>query len=151
MQTTRRNFIYTLAGVGAFVAFGGSAATVSGQAAEKGGLFPIPAEVYSEPLFSLTAKQFDSFLGSTFTATAEDGRHFRLVLTEVKSLEVPENTIGGYYGEVFSLVFEGPRKGPLVQGRYEIRIAGLPDFTALVVPISRGLKDYEIIVNHLGR
>ena len=150
MQITRRNFIQTLGSAGVFIAAGGATAVFS-QRRVRTDLFPIPAEVYSEPLYSMTANQFEPLIGQAFSATAADGVTAELVLAEVNRLELQANTLRGYYGEVFSLVFEGSRRERLAQDSYEIHVDGLPNFTALVVPTGRVRRKYEIIINHLTR
>lgn len=149
MEISRRNFLRT---AGAAVAFGVASGglRVIGQQ-RSGGLFPLPPEVYSEPLFSLTARQAEALLGTTFTATASGGRSVRLTLTEVNPLERQANTLGGYYGECFSLVFESPQRFKLTQGIYQITGGGLDMHSVLMVPTGMERRKYEIIVNHLTR
>jgi hypothetical protein len=69
----------------------------------------------------------------------------------VNSLEYQRNTINGYYGESFSLIFEAAPKTKLPQGRYEMTTDGLPGFTALVVPTGRRQRQFEIVINRITR
>ena len=151
MQLTRRGFIHTLGSAAAIFAAGGKLGSAFGQSKDGDVLFPIPVEVYSDPLFSMTAKQFETFLGHVFTATSEDGESIALTLTEVNPLELLQNTTRGYYGEVFSLIFEGSKRQTLLQGRYQMMVDGLAVFSALVVPTGRAQRQYEVIINRLGR
>jgi hypothetical protein len=150
MHTTRRNFL-RVAGTAGMLATAGGFGSLFGQQRKAVDLFPLPAEVYSQPLFSMGSKQFEVLIGRTFTAVSESGRANRLVLTEVNRLERMQNTVGGYYGECYSLIFESSAKVRLTQDVYEIRAEGLESFSALVVPTGRRLREFEIIVNHLAR
>ena len=151
MQITRRGFIQTLGSAAALIAAGGTFGAAFGQKKGRDVLFPIPVEAYSDPLFSMTAKQFEALLGQQFTVTLEDGDTIALTLTEVNTLDLIENTSGGYYGEVFSLIFEGSQRKTLSQGRYEMMVDGLAAFSALVVPTGRAQRQYEVIINRLSR
>jgi len=151
MQITRRNFIQSASGVAALLVAGNILPAALGQQKARNELFPIPPEVYPEPLFSMTAKQFEAFIGRSFTATAEGRRGVTLMLTEVNSLEHQQNTIDGYYGESFSLIFEAQQRLTLSQDVYEMRSDGLPDFSALIVPTGRRRRQFEVIVNRITR
>ena len=150
MKITRRQFIHATCASAMFISTGSLSAAL-GQKAVSEELFPIPAEAYSEPIFSMTSKQLRAFLGSHFTATPESGKVTRLILTEVNQLERSQNILRGYYGESFSLIFEGEAPRPLGQGVYVMRTSGLDSFSALVVPTGRDRTQYEIIVNHITR
>lgn len=150
-RITRRGFIQTLGSAAALIAAGGTFGAAFGQKKGRDALFPIPVEVYSDPLFSMTAKQFETLLGHLFTVTSEDGEAIQLTLTEVNILDLMENSSRGYYGEVFSLIFEGSKRQTLQQGRYQVIVDGLAAFSALVVPTGRAQRQYEVIINRLGR
>ena len=152
MKTTRRSFIQTLGSAFALTFAGGALVSDAfGQKKAAGELFEIPAEAYSNPLYSMTAKQFESYIGHSFTAVSEQGQTVSLVLTEVNRLERQQNTLQGYYGESYSLIFEGPDRVLLSQGSYEMNTDGLSGFSALVVPTGRRLRQYEVIVNRITR
>ncbi|HUR98114.1 MAG TPA: twin-arginine translocation signal domain-containing protein [Pyrinomonadaceae bacterium] len=152
MHITRRNFLHTLGTAVAVATVGITPKNVFGQKQESSNLFPIPAEVYSEPLYSMTAKQLKQFIGSDFTATSSRGETIDLVLTEVNAIERLPNSAGGFYGECFSLIFENKRKrSSLKQDTYEMGTTGMAPFSALVVPTDRLAKRNEVIVNHLSR
>ena len=152
MKTTRRSFIQTLGSAFALTfAGGGVVSTAFGQKKPGGELFEIPAEAYSSPLFSMTAKQFESYIGHAFTAVSEQGQTIHLVLTEVNQLERQSNTLRGYYGDSYSLIFEGPERVLLLQGTYEMHADGLAGFAALLVPTGRRQRQYELIVNRITR
>ena len=150
MHTTRRNFL-KVAGTAGMLATTGGFGSLFGQQQKTVDLFPLPAEVYSQPLYSMTSKQFETRIGRAFTALSETGRANRLVLTEVNRLERMQNSVGGYYGECYSLIFESSAKVRLTQDVYEMRTDGLESFSALLVPTGRGPREFEIIVNHLAR
>jgi len=150
MQITRRNFLHNSSAALALVGLGGGLKNVFGQKDVGSGLFPIPVDVYSHPLFSMTAKQLRSFIGREFLVSSSDGETLGLILVEVNSLERLSNSTRGFYGECFSLVLEGQEKRLLTQDNYEIRADGLQPFSALVVPTDRLKKRYELIVNRLS-
>ena len=148
MQITRRYFLNALSAAAALYAV----SPVFGQSNKhKAELFELPAEAYSDPLFSMTAKQFESFIGRTFTARDIDGVAVQFVLTEVNKLERSQNVLRGYYGECFSLIFTAPERVSIRQDPYEMRTDGLGIFSALIVPTGRHQREYEIIVNHITR
>jgi hypothetical protein len=149
MEISRRNFLRTAGSTVAFVAASGGLLVIGQQRA--GSLFPLPPEVYSDPLFSLTARQVEALLGTTFTATVGGGRSVRLTLTQVNPLERQANTLRGYYGESFSLVFESPERLKLTQGIYQITGGGLDVHSVLMVPTGIERKKYEVVINHLTR
>lgn len=149
MQITRRQFITASCASALVVAGGGLKAL--GQKSLPDDLFPVPPEVYSEPLFSMTSQQLRPFIGNRFTATADGQRTAALILDEVTAIESPQNTLGGYYGECFSLIFTGSERRPLPQGTYTMATPGLEPFSALLVPVDRNRIRYEIIVNHVTR
>jgi hypothetical protein len=150
MQITRRQFLNATC-ASAIIAAGGGLTTLFGQKSLRQDLFPIPPEVYSEPLFSMTAQQLRSLVGSRFTATIGDQRPVAIVLTEVNEFDRTQNAIGGSYGECFSLVFSGSERRPMPQGTYVMATQGLESFSALLVPVDRSRLRYEIIINHLTR
>lgn len=152
MHITRRNFLHNISAAIALTAFGGGLQNISGQKHETPATFPIPVETYSQPLYSMTAKQFEQYIGREFAASLPDmGGSINLILTEVNPIDRLPNSTRGYYGESFSLIFENRGKRSLTQGTYDIRAQGLEQFSALLVPTDRLMKRYEMIVNHLTR
>jgi len=152
MHITRRNFLHSIGAAVTLTAFGGGLKNIFGQKEEGAGTFPIPVETYSQPLYSMTGKQFEQFIGREFSASLpDDGGTVNLILTEVNPIELLPNTTRGFYGESFSLVFENRGKRRLAQDTYDIRTQGLKQFSALLVPTDRLMKRYEMIVNHLTR
>lgn len=149
MQVTRRNFLQTI-GTAAAVVVSGTGLNAFGQDLP-GDLFPIPAEAYSDPLFSISARHFEGLLGTTFTVTAAGGRSVRLTLTQVNSLERQANVLRGFYGESFSLIFETQQRLRLSQGIYHVAGSGLDLNTVLLVPTGIERRHYEIIINHVTR
>lgn len=149
MQISRRNFLQT---TGAAAAFFVSSGALGALGQRKGGdLFPIPAEAYSEAIFSLTAKQAEAFLGATFTATSAGGRTVRLTLTRVNPIQRESNALRGYYGESFSLIFESQQRLNLSQGIYRLTGGELDLQSVLVVPTGLDRRHYEVVINHLTR
>jgi len=146
----RRNFLHSLTVAFAFAAAGG-VNEVLAQKVHVRGLFPVPAEAYTNPLFSMSANQIEAFAGREFTVTAADGTRFGLTLKEVNAVERKTNAIRGSYGESFSLVFEGNDQLQLDQDVYDFAVDGMQPFSALVVPTGRRRKQYEIVVNHVTR
>ena len=146
----RRNFLHSLTVAFAFAAAGG-VNEVFAQKAGRGLLFPVPAEAYVNPLFSMSARQVETLIGREFTITASDGTSVGLVLKEVNSDERKTNAIRGSYGESFSLVFEGDEKLQLNQDIFDFAVDGMQSFSALVVPTGRRRKQYEIVINHVTR
>ena len=152
MHITRRNFLHNIGAAITLTAFGGGLKNIIGQKEETPATFPIPIEIYSQPLYSMTAKQFEQFVGREFSASLpDDGGTVNLILTEVTPIDRLPNTTSGFYGESFSLILENRGKRRLAQGTYDIRTQGLEQFSALLVPTDRLMKRYEIIVNHLTR
>lgn len=152
MHITRRNFLHNIGAALTLTAIGGGLQNIFGQKDETPVTFPIPIETYSQPLYSMTAKQFEQYIGREFTASLPDeGGSVTLTLSEVNPIERLPNSTRGYYGESFSLVFEKRGKHGLAQDIYEIRTQGLEQFSALLVPTDRLMKRYEMIVNHLTR
>ena len=149
MHITRRKFLQTGSAAAAFLVAGGLN-SVSAQD-KTGALFPIPPEVYSQPLYSMTAKQFFDLRGRNFTAVSADGKVSRIVLVEVNVLERMANSTSGYYGESFSLIFESRGKDLLPQNVYELQGSGIEPVPVLLVPTGRASRQYELIINHLTR
>ena len=149
MEISRRNFLQTVSATAAALAITGGGLRAFGQ--QKGDLFPIPPEVYSETIFSLTAKQAEALLGTTFTATLAGGRTVRLTLTRVNPIQGDGNTLRGYYGESFSMIFESQQRLSLAQGTYRLTSGDLDMTSVLLVPIGLDRKQYEVMVNHVTR
>jgi hypothetical protein len=155
MQTSRRNFLQTTAAVAAFVVAGGGYRAFGQERSDD--LFRVPAEVFSESLYSMTMRQAEALLGTTFTTTLSEvetvlgGRSVRLTLTQVNSLERKANSILGCYGESFSLIFEAQQRVALEQGIYRMSGGGLVLGSVLLVPTGITRDKYEIIINHVTR
>lgn len=152
MHVTRRTFLHTAITASMTFAVIQNSGSVFGQKAVDEDLYPLPVETYSHPLYSMTAKQFESLIGQAFSVTSPDGSVRDLVLTEVKLIERLGNTVRGYYGESFSLILESRGGGAvLAQDTYELRGDGLPQFSVLLVPVGREQKEYEVLMNRLTR
>lgn len=155
MQTSRRNFLQTTAAVGAFVVAGGGLKAFGQDRSDD--LFRVPAEVFSESLYSMTMRQAEALLGTTFMTTVSEretvlgGRSVRLTLTQVNPLERKANSILGCYGESFSLIFEAQQRVALEQGIYRMSGGGIVLDSVLLVPTGITRDKYEIIINHVTR
>ena len=147
MHTSRRNFLRTTTAALTFVVAGGGSRAFGQKRPVD--LFPVPAEAYSDPIFSLTFSQAEALVGTTFTTIGASGRPVRLILTAVNSLERKANGIRGCYGESFSLIFEGQKKTTLDQGVYRLSGGGLEFDAVLLVPTGIARDKYEVIVNHV--
>lgn len=148
MRITRREFINVACTSAALLLSG---VPSFGQRASKEKLFPVPPEAYANPLFSLTATKLSKFIGRTFTVTREGIPPTALVLLKVDELERSENTLRGFYGDCFSLIFEGNEGNQLAQESYLLETDGLTPFSALLVPIGPEHTKYELIVNRITR
>jgi hypothetical protein len=149
MQINRRNFLQSTAVALTFIVSSGGLRVFGQQ--QNGDLFQVPAEAYSDPLFSLTAAHAGGLVGTTFTATAAGNRSVRLTLRQVNPLERQINTLRGYYGESFSLIFESQQRLRLGQGIYRLAGGGLDFESVLLVPTGIGGNQYEVLINHLTR
>jgi hypothetical protein len=149
MHITRRKFLQAGSAAAAFVVATGLNPVAAQERSDI--LFPIPPEVYSQPLYSMSAKQFRDLIGRNFSVVSGDGRVSRIVLVEVNVLERMANSTRGYYGESFSLIFENRGKDRLSQDVYELEGSDIEPVSVLLVPTGRASRQYELIVNHLTR
>ena len=149
MQISRRNFLQATTTAVTFVAASGGL-RVLGQKLT-GDLFPVPPEAYSDPLFSLTSRQAEAMIGTTFTATVPGGRTVRFTLTAVNVLARQGNILRGYYGESFSLIFESQQRVSLRQGVYKMSGDGVDWESVLLVPTGIERRHYEVMINHITR
>jgi len=151
MQISRRDFVRSV-GIGACAIYLTGNGTVFGQRGHKGTFFPIPAEAYTDPMYSMTAKQFEEYLGRSFVIHFENGKSCEAVLTEVNVSENLKNLSTGVYGEGFSLIFEINNDDVrLNQDVYIVSAPGIQTFSPLIVPTGRLSRQYEVIINHLTR
>ena len=151
MEITRRQFINAACASAVLAVSGGLTASYGQLKGGKSGLFPVPPEAYSDPLFSCTASQCRELIGHTFTVTREGLRPTSLILRQVIVNERSGNTLRGYYGDCFSLIFEGDGRRQLNQDSYLMETEGLRQFSALLVPVGIERTKYELIVNHITR
>lgn len=111
-------------------------------------LFAVPLNAVTD--FYLTSKHFEPLVNTCFeVVTGQMG--FQLTLKEVAELASKANQFRGYYGESFSLMFEGPRNASLVAGTYEFKHERLGEFSLFVSPVGKSGTDYEVIVNRIRR
>ena len=151
MQISRRDFVRSV-GIGACAVYLNGNGIAFGQRGPKGTFFPIPAEAYTDPMYSMTAKQFEGHLGRSFVIRFENGNSCEAVLTEVNVAEKLQNSLTGVYGEGFSLIFEIKNdEVRLKQDVYIVSAPGIQTFSPLIVPTGRLSRQYEVIINHLTR
>ena len=149
---TRRNFIQALgfaSVAGAILNPGGAA---FGQTTQSNDLFPIPAEILSDPVLTFTSEKFTPFINTDFEIRKENMRRAEtLRLLNVKAFERPANVAEGVTGESFSLLFFSPRGAKLKAGQYEFTHFSFGTFTLTIMPVSAEPNRFEAVINHLKR
>lgn len=148
MKITRRNFVQALGTSMAIAVSGVGVKSALGLATGEGAGFNGSG---TNSLFKMSAAELKHFTGRRFVASSIDGRQINLTLAEVNNVSRPANSKRGYSGECFSVVFKGSAKEDLAQGVYEMKSAGVDGFSALLVPTSRGRREFEMVVNRLAR
>jgi hypothetical protein len=148
MKITRRNFVQALGTSMAIAVSGVGVNSTFGLATSEGAGFNGSG---ANSLFKMTSAELKHFIGRRFVANSADGRRVDLVLAEVNNVSRPANSKRGYSGECFSVVFKGSAKEEFDQGIYEMKSAGVDGFSALLVPTSRGRREFEMVVNRLAR
>lgn len=147
MKITRRNFVQALGTTMAIAVSGAGVESAFGLARGEGaGL-----NTSGATLFKMSAAELKHFIGQRFVASSVAGRQVDLILAEVNNVSRPANSKRGYAGECFSVVFKGSAKEDLSQGVYEMKSAGVDRFSALLVPTSRGRREFEMVINRLAR
>ena len=149
---TRRNFIQALG----LATIAGTAinltGTALGQTVKSEDLFPIPAEILSDPVLSFTSTHFTPFINTDFEIRAEDMRRVELLrLLNVEELEHKANLAEGVKGDCFSLIFTSPRKAKIKTGKYEFTHFSLGTFSLTISPVGAEPNRYEAVINHLQR
>lgn len=144
MNISRRNFVKT-GTVATFFAGTGLLAPILAAAQRKlSTSFAIPAQVSSDPLFSLTAADFQNFVGSEFTIlNAASGANVA-VLSNVTEIRRPVKTVrrfGSVFnrktrGENFVLSFSLPADG-FSQATYQLWHPNFGPFDLFLVPGKR--------------
>ena len=142
MKISRRNFVQTLGAAAALTISGGG---VNALAKARSSFLD------SNTLLSMNANEIKGFVGKRFAAKSLDGSTVDLVLAEVTSISRKKNLKRGYTGECFSAIFKSGGDEALSQGVYEMRAAGLNNFSALLVPTGRKRAEFELVVNRLKR
>jgi hypothetical protein len=142
MKISRRNFVQTLGAAAAITISGGG---VNALAKARSSFLD------SNTLLSMNANEIKGFVGKRFAAKSLDGSTVDLVLAEVTSISRKKNLKRGYTGECFSAIFKSGGDEALSQGVYEMRAAGLNNFSALLVPTGRKRAEFELVVNRLKR
>jgi len=136
-----------------------AATTAAGQARKFKGLFQIPIEAQSDPLFNYRRSSFSPYLGSIFSITLNDANATSLAVTLVElgdtgfpkaGKRIRRPTTDVINEDRFSLLFRGPLEVLLGQGVYTVNHGALGRFRLLLVPILTGRTDahyYEAIIN----
>lgn len=115
---------------------------VFSQTGIEDGLFRIPERALTD--FYLTSKHFEPLLESTFLVGKSKMR-----LVQVTDLSNKTNSLSGFYGDSFSLVFEGPADIPAAS--YLVKHPAIGGFPFLVNPAGKRSGVYEIVVNRIRR
>jgi hypothetical protein len=153
MKIPRRTFIkagiIAAACAGVPLTLGPASAQDAGD--QRGGYFPIPAEVQDDPTSYYTMATFVPYVKSAFKLQV--GRLWKhMQLIEVKSLRpaatgAPVNNLG----ECFSLTFIAARGQKIEQKIYTVRHAALGTFSLFLVPVGRRTRTtpeyYEAVIN----
>lgn len=151
MKITRRNFVQ-ISGIAAVSAtLLGSVDKVFGQFEKGSELFPVPAESLSDPLNYLVKAHFEPFAGTAFRGGLDGGPIVDLRLKAVTELTRGINVKRGYRGESFSLLFEGTSKRRLAEGPYVFEHGNLGRFTLNLAPVGKAGRNYEAVINRVGR
>jgi hypothetical protein len=151
MKITRRNFVQ-ISGVAALsAALLGPVGKTYGQLAVAGDLFAVPAESLADPLNYLLKAHFEPFTGTAFRAGAGNDSRVGLRLKAVTDLTRAINHKRGFHGESFSLLFEGASRRSLAEGPYVFDHENLGRFTLYLSPVGKAGKNYEAVINRVGR
>lgn len=94
---------------------------------------------------ALTHENFTHYLNTEFQVE-RDNQQIQLFLTEISELKKTERQ------EQFSIVFRGPLDRALSQGLHRFRHAQMGEFELFIVPIKRGVEEYqyEAVFNRLA-
>jgi hypothetical protein len=118
--------------------------------------FAIPSEARQDTLFHYTQAAFESYLGSTFTATGADGRTVELVLVSVTGYTPKQSTRimtkPRRESESFTLSFNASGLLPIFTTIHTLRHGALGDIDLFLVgrTTESGAIFYEATVNHAG-
>ena len=156
MKIPRRTFIkagiIAAACAGVPLTLGPASAQDQGAGNQRGGYFPIPAEVQDDPTSYYTMATFVPYVKSGFQLqVGRLWKHMKLV--EVKNLCPPAaaNAPSNNLNECFSLTFMAARGQKIEQKAYTVRHAALGKFTLFLVPVGRRTRTspeyYEAIIN----
>jgi hypothetical protein len=149
---TRRNFIQALGVASIAAATLNLNGTAFGQTTKTDHLFPLPAEILSDPVLSFKSEHFLPFTNTDFEIWQESMRRPEMLqLLNVKNIEYKTNVAEGVKGESFSLMFFSPRRAKLKAGQYEFKHFSLGTFTLTISPVSAEPNRYEAVINHLQR
>ena len=149
---TRRNFIQALGLATIAGAFLNPNGTAYGQTSNPDSLFPIPAGILNDPVYSFTSVHFTPFINTDFEIRAENLRRVeQLRLLDVNVAEYPANAAEGIKGESFSLLFTSPRKAKIKSGQYEFTHFSLGTFSLMISAVTAEPNRYEAVINHHQR
>ena len=105
-------------------------------------LFPVPASAFTD--FYLTHSHFEPLINTSFQIGG-----VQMTLREVTKLAYRSNELRGYYGESFSLLFEGPNGR--MSGIHQLRHPALGEFAFFINSVGERGTSYEIIVNRIRK
>jgi hypothetical protein len=151
MKLTRRGFV-RLSGMAAVsVSVLGAAGNVFGQIFADDGLYRVPVNSTADPLNYLVRAHFEPFTGTVFRTDSGDGNTFDLRLKSVTDLTKAVNAKRGYSGESFSLLFESASRKRMAAGGYTFDHDNLGKFTLTLLQVGKACKNYEAVINRIGR
>jgi hypothetical protein len=140
MKYTRRSFIGNLS-IAAMAA--ASAGSIFPQKRPRpDDLFPVPSAAYTD--FYLSRTHFEPLVNTTFEIGS-----VKLTLKEVTQLGSKNNEMRGYYGEAFSLLFDGPRGLP--SGTHQMSHPAIGEFPFFITAVGNRGTTYEVIVNRIRK
>lgn len=148
MNFSRRSFIGNLGITAIGAASFGRIAAFAGSKTDDG-LFQVPSSARTD--FYLTSKHFEPLVGTVFEVETSGAASFRLRLTEVLELTNKQNELRGFYGESFSLLFEGGQGSRIEAGMHTFKHDVLGEVSFFVSPVDRNGTSYEVIVNRIRR
>jgi hypothetical protein len=149
---TRRNFIQALGAASVAGVAINLCGSVLGQTSKTNDLFPIPADIASDPVLTFTSEHFTPFINTDFQIRQENLRRPEtLRLLDVKNIERKANLKQDIQGDCFSLMFFSPRGAKLHTGQFEFTHFSLGTFLLTLSPVSAEANRYEAIINHQHR
>jgi hypothetical protein len=129
----------------------GPVGSVLGQALSDDDLYRIPVESANDPLNYLIKAHFEPFIGTAFKAAIDGTRAVSFRLKAVDDVALAANAKRGYRGESFSLLFENLSDRRPAPGMYAFDHDTLGKFALMLVPVGKAGRNYEAVINRIGR